>query len=144
MATFDIKGQGNVTLDLRKLTQIRVKIGSGELEQAMSREVAMKTAEYIRENWSGYAPPRSSPGEPPSVDTGDLDEAIEVTRISGGEWRVQIDQSSTAAKYAVYLEYGTYKMEPRPFMLPAAEQVRQEYPEIAKIQWGKFFNSLRS
>jgi HK97 gp10 family phage protein len=69
-----------------------------------------------------YQPTRthraSAPGQPPATDTGALVRSIQAS-ISGrtAEVAANID-------YAVYLEFGTREMEPRPFLFPALEQER--------------------
>lgn len=61
----------------------------------------------------------SAPGEAPNADTHGLDRSIqaeptgELTAIAAAN-----------AEYAAALEFGTSKMEPRPFMAPAAEKIR--------------------
>ena len=68
----------------------------------------------------GIRPPHtaSAPGMPPASDTGSLlasigSELLEEDTVKG---RVHADKV-----YALYLEYGTRYMAPRPFMLPALE-----------------------
>ena len=57
----------------------------------------------------------SAPGEPPASDTGRLVNSI----------RTEYDQSNLVGRvvagsaHAAYLEFGTQRMEPRPFMRPA-------------------------
>ena len=71
-----------------------------------------------------YSPKRthrsSAPGEPPASDTGYLVNNIKRRMDSdklGGEVRSRAD-------YSKYLEYGTSKMMPRPYMFPALEKHR--------------------
>lgn len=54
------------------------------------------------------------------VDTGDLEETIEVVQRSPLKARVQA--GSREAFYPHMVENGTVRSAPRPFMLPAAEQ----------------------
>ena len=71
-----------------------------------------------------YSPKRthrsSAPGEPPASDTGFLVNSIkrkmDMDKL-GGEIR-------SRAAYSKYLEYGTSKMMPRPYMFPALEKHR--------------------
>lgn len=61
----------------------------------------------------------SAPGEPPNADTRLLDGSIETT--FAGEDTVHVTSN---APYSAALEFGTSKMEERPFMRPAMEQER--------------------
>lgn len=62
----------------------------------------------------------SMPGNPPAVDTGNLRNSIryevheEVKEVYGVVGSSQLDEN-----YAVYTEYGTSKMAPRPWLRPA-------------------------
>lgn len=70
----------------------------------------------------GKAHQASSPGDPPAVDTGHLRRSIHTEAsdtVLTGIARVHID-----AEYAAYLEYGTRKMQPRPYVKPAVEKSR--------------------
>lgn len=60
----------------------------------------------------------SAPGEAPAIDTSNLVNSIQVERVN--------TQSNvyTNEEYAEYLEYGTRKMDPRPFLTPAADRAR--------------------
>jgi HK97 gp10 family phage protein len=61
----------------------------------------------------------SAPGQPPANSTGKLVRSIKVTKSNSGH-EVKID-----AEYAGYLEYGTSRMRPRPFILPALLKVKR-------------------
>ena len=62
----------------------------------------------------------SAPGEAPASDTGNLVSKIIVNQISQ-----DITSVESNANYSAYLEYGTSKMEARPFMLPAFEKSKK-------------------
>lgn len=61
----------------------------------------------------------SSPGQAPANSTGQLVRSIKVKKVDKGH-EVTID-----AEYAKLLEYGTSKMRPRPFILPALMKVKK-------------------
>lgn len=67
---------------------------------------------YVRR---GIAHQASAPGEPPASDTGRLANSIDVKLDAV---RV-VATVSASTRYAAFLEYGTQKMAPRPFMRPA-------------------------
>ena len=62
----------------------------------------------------------SAPGEAPASDTGNLVSKIIVALKDKDHTEVQSN-----AHYSAYLEYGTSKMEPRPFLLPAFEKSKK-------------------
>lgn len=70
----------------------------------------------------GVAHQASAPGEAPASDTGRL----------AGSIRTEYDRSRLAGKvvasteYAPHLEYGTARMEPRPYMRPALAAKRDD------------------
>ena len=65
----------------------------------------------------------SAPGEAPASDTGRLANSIRTSYRENG--LVGVVSASTA--YAAYLEFGTVKMEPRPFMRPALARRRESF-----------------
>ena len=62
----------------------------------------------------------SAPGEAPASDTGNL-----VSKITVKQKSKNIVNVESNANYSAYLEYGTSKMQPRPFMLPAFEKSKK-------------------
>jgi HK97 gp10 family phage protein len=62
----------------------------------------------------------SAPGEPPASDTGRLVGSITAYANGGGEAMTVAGRGT--ALYAPLLEFGTSKIAPRPFMLPALEK----------------------
>lgn len=61
----------------------------------------------------------SAPGTPPNADTHNLDRQIEAELVQPLKAIV-----SSNARYAAALEFGTSKMAPRPYMMPAAQRER--------------------
>ncbi len=73
----------------------------------------------------------SAPGEPPAVDTGKLIKSIQSEMESETIGVVYSDD----VEYAPYLEYGTVRVAPRPFMAPAAEYIRPQFlDELSKLE----------
>jgi HK97 gp10 family phage protein len=62
----------------------------------------------------------SAPGEAPASDTGRLVNSI--TAYAGGNGEAFTVAGRGTVTYAPLLEFGTSKMAPRPFMLPALEK----------------------
>ena len=69
----------------------------------------------------------SLPGAPPNEDTGHLRTQIEVTQTA--PLRVEV---SSNAHYSAALEYGTSKMQARPFMGPAARTKRPRVKQLVE------------
>lgn len=69
----------------------------------------------------------SLPGHPPKADTHTLDRQIETALVEP----LKVEVSSNAP-YSAYLEYGTSRMEARPFMGPAARLNRKEAIALVK------------
>ena len=62
----------------------------------------------------------SAPGQAPASDTGNL-----VSKIIVKQKTKNIVNVESNADYSAFLEYGTSKMEPRPFMFPAFEKSKK-------------------
>ena len=62
----------------------------------------------------------SAPGQAPASDTGNL-----VSKIIVKQKTRNITNVESNADYSAFLEYGTSKMQPRPFMLPAFEKSKK-------------------
>lgn len=75
----------------------------------------------------------SAPGEAPASDTGTL-----VNRITTDfEENNLVGRVSARTEYASFLEFGTQRMEPRPFMRPALENQRSYIEGVIKGEVGK-------
>jgi HK97 gp10 family phage protein len=72
----------------------------------------------------------SAPGEPPASDTGNLVRGITV-EIDSQKLTARV---ASTAEYASALEFGTPKMEPRPYMRVALENKRKEVAEILQAE----------
>ena len=88
-------------------------------------EAAIFLESYIKKSF-GTSP--SQPGEPPGVDTGRLRASI-THEIEEALWDI-IGRVGTNVEYARYLELGTRKMSPRPYLRRAIEENKQELVNI--------------
>jgi HK97 gp10 family phage protein len=68
----------------------------------------------------------SAPGQPPANDTGELVDSMVV------EKRKNYSLLKINADYAGYLEYGTSKMRPRPFIFPAISRIKKKLMTMIK------------
>lgn len=73
----------------------------------------------------------SAPGEAPASDTGKLANEIGVDRVDLARLRVAIFSS---AKYSAFLEFGTSRMEPRPFLRRALREMAPRIVEHFKAR----------
>lgn len=76
---------------------------------------------------SGKSHVASAPGEAPNADTHKLDRSVHAERT--GPLKAQ---SVADAPYAADLELGNEKVGARPFMRPAAKEVRKDVDRLAK------------
>lgn len=113
-----------VEIDLAKLQQLRDQ--SPQKAGIVLRKLALEGEGYIKNSFT-VSP--SSPGEPPGVDTGTLKNSIKAEKLDTFSWAI-----GTKVDYAPFLEFGTTRMAPRPFMGPAARY-------LGDIS-GKFFDGF--
>lgn len=99
--------------------------------------------EYMHDHWSSTSP--SSPGKPPAVVSGALDESIYAEgsgRDAGGRFAskgaVQSQFIQIASEYAAALEFGypPRNLAPRPFLVPALMAAAEEFPGAFKYAIG--------
>ena len=65
---------------------------------------------------------RSAPGQFPSLDSGRLRKTVDYEVRGSLEMELGAGDSTEATKYAEYLEQGTSKMAPRPYVKPTIEK----------------------
>jgi len=110
-----IKSVPNETAELIEETAYGV-----ETKAKVSIQSGSKTGRvYIRNGRSHRA---SAPGEAPATDTGALVNSIRALKRNRFLYRVNVGQL-----YGVYLEFGTSRMAPRPFLTPAVEKERKDF-----------------
>ena len=102
-----------------------------------------KARSSVRRTKSGKRHYRSLPGEPPTVDTGNLRASIstfiETTPLSvtgkvgpDVEFLAGKTESGTDVEYGFYLEVGTANMKPRPYLRPALARTKDKVSKIFK------------
>lgn len=69
----------------------------------------------------------SAPGQPPNNDTGVLAGNIETKQVAP-----LVVEVSSNAPYAADLEFGTSKMESRPYMAPARDAKKKEVTQLVR------------
>lgn len=91
--------------------------------EAVGQRVAAEAKRLVsRANPTGASP--SAPGEPPKRVTGALMESIDY-QVEPSKQQVAV-YVGASVQHALYLEFGTSKMAPRPFMRPAVANVSRQ------------------
>jgi hypothetical protein len=75
---------------------------------------------------SGETARPSAPGEPPRFRLGTLRESVGSEAVKGG----MVQRVGTTEKYGFWLEYGTVKMQPRPWLRPGLRNNQARLAEI--------------
>lgn len=143
----------NITFKVKNVAKVMNQLGrlSKDMEQPF-REVVQGGAQLIRGDaikdiqtgsktgkvYEKYNPRRthraSAPGESPASDTGNLVRNIRVKQNTPDEVFVESN-----APYSSYLEFGTSKMLPRPFLFPAYERNRDK---ITKAVFNRILRAI--
>ena len=126
---FSVKNIKKVLSQLNKLEKDmeipfqEIVKGGGQLIRAEAIK-SIQTGAKSGVMYQMYNPRRehraSAPGQAPASDTGNL-----VSKIIVKQKSKNITNVESNADYSAFLEYGTSKMEPRPFMLPAFEKSKK-------------------
>lgn len=100
---------------------------------ALRIEASSKASMALPHSGQMYGAHRASaPGEAPAIDTGALVNSIQ-TEMDGQAQAVVYSNM----EHAVYMEYGTVHIAPRPFFVPAAEAERAQFVhDMAQLEDG--------
>lgn len=96
----------------------------GEMKRSMSTP---KRGRFYRRSKRGAAHQASAPGEAPAIDSGLLANSIQTAVVSPLLAQVRI-----GAEYASYLEFGTRRMSPRPYVQPAIDAISKQQGGILR------------
>ena len=134
MITVHIEGVENILSDIDKFTtkhEDAVSRGLSKiafLASSISKRKILsgqKTGRRYKRGEKSYHT-ASAAGEPPANDTGRL-----ASSIVADSKRMESTFSANV-DYASHLEYGTKKMQPRPFMRPSASEAAEKGIELIK------------
>jgi hypothetical protein len=132
-------GNTTVTVDTRELDRIASKLGVST--DGAIRAMAFAVQDFTENSISAW----------PAVDTANYKNSIMVKPASGAEYRKRTPPDDVivsiptppehsvyvgpTVNYAVYVEFGTYKMSARPSLIPSFEAVCNEWagPDKWKI-----------
>lgn len=119
-------GLGSAAEEIRRDASLGLQAAAGLFLEQVGTELSTPGRGRL---YQKYAPKRlhqaSIPGDPPAPDTGVLRNSIAMAPTESG-FRV-----GTNLEYAEYLEFGTARIAPRPFMRTAIAKVETQLgPEI--------------
>ena len=124
------------TIEVRGLDAVKARLeaASEKLRETAIRRgllhVAARIVETVIESIGTPFPPPSEPGEPPHVRTGALRRSVRIEREEPGAVYIAVGGTGTGVPYAAALEFGTSRMEPRPFVSPVIEIAHLEAEQI--------------
>lgn len=106
------------TAKVQKKAELAAKVALFEIASAIHQ----RAIDLVNDNQDGRAVKRgvgthhiSKPGDPPNTDTGDLVKSIFLEFENGAKTA----KIGTRLKYGAWLEFGTLKMAPRPWLSKA-------------------------
>ncbi len=113
-----------------KLMRVLEKVGRDTINEAKrSMQESPQTGKLYRHGGVDHI--ASSPGFPPRPDTGNL-----MSGLNFDTGRFWVDVGATA-EYAPWLEVGTRRMAPRPWLRPAMEKVVTDLEDSLSEVFGK-------
>lgn len=71
------------------------------------------------------------------IDTGNLRRSYHTKFAGGVSPEAEVGNDTAIAHYAIYQEYGTYKMAARPHLRPATEAVREKFYGALRALFGR-------
>ncbi len=112
--------------------------GIGVLETHVKLELGHPGSgrEYRRGNVVHRA---SAPGEPPAKDIGNLRNSVQVDEVTPTQAILGVH-----AEYGEHLEFGTSRMEARPFLRPALDEHEGEIVQAVRDTVAAFVESVRA
>lgn len=123
-----VKFNPNSLRDRLRQAAFRGVVRGTELVRDEAVSLILNTPKTGRVRRDGHV--QSAPGEPPASDTGRLINSI-TTRYDADNLTGVVN---VGAKHGLFLEYGTQKMEPRPFLRPALANKRQEVAALVQAE----------
>lgn len=125
----DITPSDKLNIDLRdQATGIIKDICRGIVSEA-KRLMKLPKSGRLYKGFYGQAHIASAPGEAPAIDSGNLYNKIRSRKISDLNYRVTVP-----VPYGGYLEFGTKRMKPRPYIRPAISANRSRLIRSALLR----------
>ena len=146
MTTIKIKGLEPTLKNLRLLQNgldkelTNVLRGGGQLIRGEAIR-SIQTGPKSGRTYEKYNPRRthkaSAPGQAPASDTGNL--VSQIMSVADGKNTLV----ESRAEYSKFLEFGTSKMLPRPFLFPASEKITKKIVQVLIQKLNKVAESLK-
>ena len=146
MTTIKIKGLEPTLKNLRLLQNgldkelTNVLRGGGQLIRGEAIR-SIQTVPKSGRTYEKYNPRRthkaSAPGQAPASDTGNL--VSQIMSVADGKNTLV----ESRAEYSKFLEFGTSKMLPRPFLFPASEKSTKKIVQVLIQKLNKVAESLK-
>ena len=146
MTTIKIKGLEPTLKNLRLLQNgldkelTNVLRGGGQLIRGEAIR-SIQTGPKSARTYEKYNPRRthkaSAPGQAPASDTGNL--VSQIMSVADGKNTLV----ESRAEYSKFLEFGTSKMLPRPFLFPASEKSTKKIVQVLIQKLNKVAESLK-
>lgn len=116
---FELKLVKNPNKNAMKVMESATRLVMNEAKESVSKKG--KGRIYKR---GGITHQASAPNDPPATDTGELKNNITMNVLKRGNGQI-VGQIISGAPYSEHLEFGTTKMEKRPFLGPALKNNRK-------------------
>ena len=146
MATIKIKGLEPTLKNLKLLQNgldkelTNVLRGGGQLIRGEAIR-SIQSGPKSGHTYEKYNPRRthkaSAPGQAPASDTGNL--VSQIMRVADGKNTLV----ESRAEYSKFLEFGTSKMLPRPFLFPASEKSTKKIVQVLIQKLNKVAQGLK-
>jgi HK97 gp10 family phage protein len=130
----DIKNNFGKKTQVTSIGQrIYLEIGADKYRVRITKagDMSMKSVSKVARKGARRTIVRSSPGETPNIDSGDLYNSVKSYRVSKLIWMTQAGDEK--AYYVLFLEYGTSKMAARPFFRPAIYRAEKKFSNYFKV-----------
>lgn len=119
--------QGRVETEIGKALAKSCALVQRTAMESMRDTPTDSTKRYFTHNKTIAHHP-SLPNNPPAVDTGTLRRSITYT-VNEKELYGEVGNTVSDSPYGAYLEFGTSKMKPRPWLKPAIEKNKEKIAE---------------
>lgn len=132
---------GDIGGSLEKAIKLCCTKIQSDIQESMSNtQLDMSKSYYTNNKTKAHHP--SLPGNPPAPDTGNLRKSIRYeVHEEGKEVYGLVGSTQKDPPYGAYLEYGTSKVEPRPWLRPAMREnewfVRNAIAKAVRESLGK-------